>query len=65
MKGIRVIDSAIARLRKICEYRALRDEQGRVTHEGYPTPAEMQAEMEHIYKVALRAGIKRGRWAKQ
>lgn len=62
-KGVRCIDAAVQRLRNACQHRALRDADGRITQEGYPTPYEIEVELIRIYQLGMRAGIKRGKWS--
>ena len=61
MKYTRCIDAAIERLRKIAEQRAVHDERGVVKYEGTPTPDHVRAELERVYLLGYRRGVKAGR----
>lgn len=55
-REIRAIGWAMLRLRDIAAMRGIKDEHGRVLHEGYPDPGEVREEMRRVYWAGVKAG---------
>jgi len=55
---VKVVRDAIRRLREAANLRHIKDERGRVTHEGAPTPGHIEHELNTIYRLARKRAKK-------
>jgi len=55
---VKVVNEAIRRLREAAYARAVKDERGQITREGYPTPGQIADELNWIYKKARARATK-------